>query len=69
MRMILLLIFLTGAGCTPQRYVYVCDSPNAKRYHLTKNCRGLVNCTYRIIKVTQKRAVKEGDTLCHYENL
>jgi 5-bromo-4-chloroindolyl phosphate hydrolysis protein len=66
MKMIFLLLFFS-ATCTESRMVYVCDSRNAHRYHLKEHCRGLSNCSYRTIRVTEERAIKDGKTLCHWE--
>ena len=52
--------------CTPTT-VYICDSPNATRYHLTENCRGLRNCSRRIISVTLEKAKSMNLTLCKWE--
>ena len=60
------LLFLGSVRCAPTT-VYVCDSPNAIRYHLTPKCRGLSNCSHRIIKMTLEDAKKSGKTLCHWE--
>lgn len=61
----LLLVFST-VRCTPTT-VYVCDSPDATRYHLNEHCRGLSNCSHRIIKMTLEEAIKSHKTLCHWE--
>ncbi|TWR26799.1 hypothetical protein FPZ42_07105 [Mucilaginibacter achroorhodeus] len=66
-----LIIFLTLSvfpRLAEPKTVFVCDSPGAKRYHLKEKCRGLTNCTYRIIKVTEETAKVNGKTLCHWEN-
>jgi len=67
MRLLLvMLVVFSVARCTPT-IVYVCDSPNATRYHLKQNCRGLSNCSHRIIKMTLEEAVKSHKTLCKWE--
>ncbi|WP_262147989.1 hypothetical protein [Chryseobacterium foetidum] len=48
--------------------VYLCDSPDGKKYHYTKNCRGLSNCKHEIIKVSLKKAQTLGKTLCGWED-
>lgn len=48
--------------------VYVCDSEGGKKYHYTKNCRGLSNCEHTIIKVTLSEAKERGKTLCGWED-
>ncbi|WP_300603888.1 hypothetical protein [Niabella sp.] len=52
--------------CTPAT-VYICDSKTASRYHYNKDCRGLKNCNYRIIKTTIDSAEKRNRTLCRWE--
>jgi 5-bromo-4-chloroindolyl phosphate hydrolysis protein len=63
---LLLLLLLANARCAVQT-VYVCDSSNAVRYHLKENCRGLRNCSYRVLKITLEEAKREGKTLCKWE--
>lgn len=48
--------------------VYICVSPNAKKYHFSKSCRGLQKCTHTISKVTKSEAVNKGYTVCLIEN-
>lgn len=47
--------------------VYICVSPNAKKYHFDKNCRGLQKCTHEIRKVTKEEAMKKSYTACLLE--
>lgn len=47
--------------------VYVCDSPNAKKYHYSATCRGLNACKHQIIKTTQSKAKDIGLGLCGWE--
>lgn len=47
--------------------VYLCDSNTGKKYHLRADCRGLSNCSHRVIKVTLEEAKKRGKTLCGWE--
>lgn len=35
---------------------FICDSSNSIRYRLKANCRGLSNCSRRIIAVTLEKA-------------
>ncbi|ACU08123.1 hypothetical protein FIC_01679 [Flavobacteriaceae bacterium 3519-10] len=66
---LLFLTFLLSAGANhSQSGVYLCDSDGGKKYHFTKNCRGLSNCQHEIIKVTLKKAQSLGKTLCGHEN-
>ena len=67
MKALLLTLLLFGTvRCTPTT-VYICDSPNATRYHLTAKCRGLSNCSHRIITVTIEKAKSMHLTLCKWE--
>lgn len=47
--------------------VYLCDSAGGKKYHYSKNCRGLSSCKHAIIKVSLKKAQTLGKTLCGWE--
>lgn len=47
--------------------VYLCNSPNGKKYHYTKNCKGLSNCRHEIIKVSLKKALEMNKGLCGWE--
>lgn len=64
--LLVLLVAFCGVRCAPT-VVYVCDSPNAMRYHLNEHCRGLSNCGHRIIKMTMEEAVRSHKTLCKWE--
>ena len=48
--------------------VYICDSKNAKKYHFTKDYRGLSNCKHDIVKKSKADAQKLGLTLCGWED-
>jgi len=62
------LLLLNGFSCTTATtMVYICDSPNARRYHYKEDCRGLSNCNHRILKVTLEEAKEKNLTLCHWE--
>lgn len=65
--LLLSLMLLLGGSYTTEvadTYVYVCTGPYAKRYHKTKTCGGLRNCSETIVKVTLKEAVADGKTQC-----
>jgi 5-bromo-4-chloroindolyl phosphate hydrolysis protein len=47
--------------------VYLCDSKNATRYHYKSNCKGLSNCSYKVVQSTVESARKTGKTLCKWE--
>ncbi|PQA92805.1 hypothetical protein B0A70_10495 [Chryseobacterium piscicola] len=48
--------------------VYLCDSTGGKKYHYSKDCRGLSSCKHEIIKVSLKKAQTLGKTLCGWED-
>jgi len=60
-------LFLNSAMCTDPSVVYICNSGNAKKYHLSPDCRGLSNCQHRVVKESLEKAKKEGKTLCKWE--
>ncbi|MBB5395079.1 hypothetical protein [Mucilaginibacter sp. AK015] len=74
MKTALLFLFLINTGCkggvavTADKMVYVCDSKGAKRYHFREHCRGLSNCSVRVLKITLEKAKEEGKTLCKWED-
>lgn len=47
--------------------VYLCDSSGGKKFHYSKNCRGLSNCKHYVIRVSIKKAKNLGKTLCGWE--
>jgi len=63
----LLILFLANATCKETTTVYICNSPGAKKYHYTFGCRGLSNCSYKIVKVHIEKAKKDGKILCKWE--
>ncbi len=65
--MLLILAIMMGQKAI-QTDVYVCNSPGARKFHYSSGCRGLRNCTYKVIKKTKKQAEKEGKTLCGWEH-
>lgn len=65
---LLLLITLSTSFSTIESDVYICVSKGAKRYHLTKTCKGLSNCKHTIKKVTLTEAKEMGLTLCGWED-
>ncbi len=48
--------------------VYICGENGAKRFHFTKNCKGLSNCKRGIYKVALSDAKSKGLTLCGWED-
>ena len=48
--------------------VWLCKGPASKRYHFTKKCRGLANCSTPLEEVTLERAQELGRTLCGWED-
>lgn len=61
------LLFVSGIICKAPDTVYLCNSGNAKKYHLNAKCRGLSNCQYKIIQSSLEKAKKDGKTLCGWE--
>ncbi|TKC12766.1 hypothetical protein FA048_03870 [Pedobacter polaris] len=63
------LFFLSSGNCkeTTPTTVYLCNSPSAKKYHYKSDCRGLSNCSYKIVKTTLEKANKDKKTLCGWE--
>jgi hypothetical protein len=64
---LLIIFFANMITCKETTTVYICNSPDAKKYHNTYNCRGLNNCTYKVVKVDIEKARKDGKTLCGWE--
>ena len=65
---VLLFLLLIGQYAQSASVVYICDSRQAKRYHLRDDCAGLHNCTHRIVKISLEEAKKGGKTLCSLES-
>ena len=72
MKTILLTLMLLAGNATTnntvnlanETYVYICTGPKSKRYHCTKNCRGLNSCSESIEKVTLTKAKELGRDAC-----
>jgi 5-bromo-4-chloroindolyl phosphate hydrolysis protein len=67
MKTLVLFVLLMNIECNDVTTVYVCDSQHATRYHYKSTCRGLRNCSYRIVKIRLEEAKKQGKTLCGWE--
>lgn len=65
--LLLLLLLFINIKCEEPTDVYICNNNKTKKYHLSKTCRGLRNCTYQTLKITLEKAKKDGKTLCGYE--
>ncbi|KQR72326.1 hypothetical protein [Pedobacter sp. Leaf176] len=50
-----------------QKEVYICNNGKTTKYHLKEACRGLSNCSYKIVKTTLEKATKDKKTLCGWE--
>lgn len=46
--------------------VYICTGPMSKRYHRSTSCKGLKNCSEKVIKVDIDKAKSMGRTPCGY---
>jgi hypothetical protein len=64
---LLFLVLFINTTCSDSTTVYVCNSKYAKKYHLNAHCRGLSNCSRKIVKTTLDEAKKSGKTLCGLE--
>jgi hypothetical protein len=64
---LLFLVLFSHLTCATPVEVFICDGPNARKYHYKENCRGLSNCQYRVKKTTLENAKKEAKTLCRWE--
>lgn len=62
------LLLVCGAATNRAETIYICDSPNAEKFHLVKDCRGLNNCKHQIISSTREAARQRGLTLCGWED-
>ena len=67
-KLLLLIAFITLTSLTVDKEVYICQSKGGKKYHFTKDCRGLSSCRAEIVKVKLSEAEKQGKTLCGYED-
>jgi hypothetical protein len=63
----LTLLLSSNIFFAPPTTVYICDSSNATRYHLNPKCRGLSNCSHKILTVTEEKAKAMHLTLCKWE--
>ena len=68
-----LLVFIASASTEAERNqlvqsveVYICTGPMSKRYHRFSSCRGLKNCSEKVIKVDIQKAKSMGRTPCGY---
>lgn len=50
------------------REVFVCKSPNARRYHLDENCHALKRCSRDVEQMKEEKAIKIGMSLCGHED-
>lgn len=64
----LLFLFTINFQSNDVADVYVCDSKGAKKYHLSKDCRGLSNCKHDIVKKSKTDVQNLGLTLCGWED-
>lgn len=67
--LLFLIVILNWQGTVVTKTdVYLCNSSGGKKYHYSKNCRGLSNCKAQIIKVTIQKAQTLGKDLCGWED-
>ncbi|XLS30121.1 hypothetical protein ACJD0Z_04670 [Flavobacteriaceae bacterium M23B6Z8] len=55
--------FLNNGGT-----VFICTGKYSRRYHLTKNCKGISSCQKNIVEVSLEEAQNRGRNLCRWEN-
>ncbi len=67
-KLLFIVLFITLTSLTVEKEVYICDSKGGKKYHFTKDCRGLSNCKADIVRVKLSEAEKQGKTICGYED-
>ena len=63
----LCLFFSIVATCKEPVTVYLCNNGGGKKYHLSSNCRGLSNCSHKLISISLNKARDQGKTLCKWE--
>ena len=61
-------MFSSTTSKSTDTFVYICKSDGGKKFHLSKDCRGLKRCNHKIEKVSITRARNIGRTICGYEN-
>ncbi len=61
------LLFFVGSFMAPADSVYYCDSTGGKRFHQSKQCRGLQKCTHEIKSTSTSGAKSLGLTQCLIE--
>lgn len=60
-------LIITAFKKKEEKKVFICVSVASKRYHLKKDCKGLLTCKVKIKTTTAKRAEKMGRTFCKWE--
>ncbi|ESU22824.1 hypothetical protein FEDK69T_17270 [Flavobacterium enshiense DK69] len=68
MRKVIYILAFASLTSFSSANVYICVSPNAKKYHYNENCRGLSNCKHEIKKVSKSEALDKGLGLCGWED-
>lgn len=61
-------IFFTVSFSPAETEVYICKGPGSEKYHYSKTCRGLSNCSTSIYKVKLSEARRMGRDLCGWED-
>jgi len=65
----LIIIFISTSSMTfDEVNVFICKGKYSKKYHYSKSCRGLSNCSTQVYSVTLQDAKKLGRTLCGWED-
>ena len=67
MKMLFLMIAAILLYNAPEVKVYICNSPNATKYHKKASCRGLSSCQFKLVQISLDKAKKEKKVLCAWE--
>lgn len=65
---VVIVVFISLSFKGIENKVYICNSENATKYHLSETCRGLNACKHKIIAISKSKAIADGLTLCKWEN-
>lgn len=48
--------------------VYICTGQYSKKYHKKEDCKGLENCSQKVVRITEDSAKAIGRTSCNWCN-
>lgn len=52
----------------PVKTVYICDNGTTKVYHNRENCPRLEKCSFKVIKMSEAKAIDKGLRACRDKN-